>query len=187
MRCMGCQKLSMGCPGPDRGPIAPLGLRRPSRFTHEVAHAPARSTPRCRAAPPGARNIPSPQNSPAPELLLHLRGLRKHFPRAHSLHGRDAARRTAGRHRLDWKVSMLPIQSNLQKSHLPPLLGLQTRPPQQLIDMLPHHHPPIHRGAYQVLLQHRYMVALVDIPTLHPATSPPSKPKQASGYRTHRE
>ena len=108
--------------------------------------------------------IPFPPKFPTPELLLDLGGLRAHGPRAQTLHRPDNLRGTIRRHGLNQKRDRVLIRPHLHKDDLLPLGDLQTRLPQDPIDMLAKHDLSILGRTDHMREQDRDSVTLVKIP-----------------------
>ena len=93
----------------------------------------------------------------------------KCLPCRDALYHPHQLRHAIHRHTLHQKMHMISIRANLQKFHLVALFNLYARLLQHLVNFAIYYRSPILRRKYQVIHQHRDIVALVDI-LAHPSS-----------------
>ena len=98
-----------------------------------------------------------------PQLLLDLWATSEYLSRRHALQHPHNLRHTICRYRLNQKMYMILVRPYFQKLYLVTLLNFQTYFFQNLINPVVKHCSSVLCRKYQVIHQHRYVVALMDI------------------------
>jgi hypothetical protein len=98
-----------------------------------------------------------------PQLFLDLGATPEYLSRRHALQHSHDLRHTVSRYRLNQKMNMILVCAYLQKLHLVAFRNFQTYLFQNFINPVVKHCSSVLCRKYQVVHQHRYVVALVDI------------------------
>ncbi len=98
-----------------------------------------------------------------PQLFLDLWATPEYLSRSHALQHPHDLRHAISRYRLNQKINMILVRSYLQKLHLVAFPNFQTYLFQNFISPVVEHCSSVLCRKYQVVHQHRYVVALVDI------------------------
>jgi hypothetical protein len=99
----------------------------------------------------------------SPQLFLDLGAPPENLAGRHALQHPDDLRHTVGRHGLNQKMYVILVRAYLQKLHLVALRNFQAHFFQHFINAVVEHCSSVFCRKYQVVHQHRYVVAFVDI------------------------
>src|ERR1039457_4192660 len=99
----------------------------------------------------------------SPQLFLDLGAPPENLAGRHALQHPDDLRHTVGRHGLNQKMYVILVRAYLQKLHLVALRNFQAHFFQHFINAVVEHCSSVFCQKYQVVHQHRYVVAFVDI------------------------